>query len=56
MVVFPTVPAKEDGKVTLNLQARFFWEDVPYGLVILKSIGDLLGVKVDHINKQIVWH
>jgi hypothetical protein len=39
-VPFPMVPVDEKGeKVTLNLNARFFWEDVPFGLVIIKDIG-----------------
>lgn len=56
-VPFPMIPIDETGeKVTLNLNARFFWEDVPFGLVILKDIGELLGVKTPHINKQIIFH
>ena len=38
-VPFPMIPVDKTGeKVTLNLNARFFWEDVPFGLVILKDI------------------
>lgn len=43
-------------KVTLNLNARFFWEDVPYGLCILKDIAQLVGVKTPHMDKQIIFH
>ena len=43
-------------KVTLNLNARFFWEDVPYGLVILKDIAQLVGVKTPNMDKQIIFH
>lgn len=51
------VPVDKTGeKVTLNLQARFFWEDVPFGLCILKDIGQLVGVKTPNIDKQIVFH
>jgi hypothetical protein len=51
-VPFPMVPVDSTGeKVTLNLNARFFWEDVPYGLCILKDIGELVGVDTPHINK-----
>ena len=51
------IPADEKGeKVTLNLNARFFWEDVPFGLVILKDIGQLVGVKTPNIDKQIIFH
>ena len=48
----PKVP----NQVTLNLNARFFWEDVPFGLVILKDIGRILGVKTPHTDKQIIFH
>ena len=57
-VVFPMVapdPAKPD-RVILNTNARFFWEDVPFGLVILKDIGRILGVETPNCTKQIVWH
>jgi opine dehydrogenase len=51
------VPVDKSGeKVTLNLNARFFWEDVPYGLVILKDIAGLVGVTTPHIDKQIIFH
>lgn len=57
-VPFPMVPkdAKEPNKVVLNKQARFFWEDVPYGLCILKDIGRICGVDVPNLTKQIVFH
>ena len=51
------LPVDKTGeKVTLNLQARFFWEDVPFGLVILKDIGELVGVKTPNIDKQVIFH
>lgn len=54
--VFPTV-AHEDGKsVVLNTKSRFFYEDIPYGLVILKDIGDTLGVPMKNTEKMIQWH
>ena len=51
----PKDPAKPD-RVILNKNARFFWEDVPFGLVILKDIGKILGVDTPNCTKQIVWH
>ena len=50
------VDPKDPSKVTLNLNARFFWEDVPFGLVILKDIGNIVGVKTPHTTKQIIFH
>lgn len=57
-VPFPMVPVEGTGGeyVTLNLQARFFWEDVPFGLCILKDIAGLVGVKTPHMDKQIIFH
>lgn len=51
------VPVDKSGeKVTLNLNARFFWEDVPFGLVILKDIAQLINVKTPNIDKMIIFH
>lgn len=58
-VQFPMVPAGEghpEGWVKLNTNARFFSEDVPFGLVILKDIGRILGVPTPNVTKQILWH
>ena len=58
-VQFPMIPADPSnpkGNVVFNKNARFFWEDVPFGLVILKDVGNILGVPTPNITKQIVWH
>ena len=57
-VQFPMVApdSSKPDRVVLNANARFFWEDVPFGLVILKDIGRILGVPTPHCTKQIVWH
>jgi hypothetical protein len=57
-VPFPMVPKDpaDPSKVILNFNARFFWEDVPFGLVILKDIGRILGVATPHCDKQIAFH
>ena len=57
-VPFPMLPIEGTNgeKVTLNLGARFFWEDVPFGLVILKDIAQLVDVKTPHMDKQIIFH
>ena len=47
---------KNPSQVVLNKNARFFWEDVPYGLVLLKDVGRILGVDTPHCTKQIIWH
>jgi opine dehydrogenase len=57
-VPFPMVPIdpKVPEKVTLNLKARFFWEDVPFGLVILKDIGNMIGVETPNMDRMIIFH
>ena len=63
-VPFPMVPVegqdlksthKDDVLVKLNLKARFFWEDMPYGLVILKDIGNIVGVSTPNITRNIIF-
>ena len=53
-VAFPVIP-KGDG-VVLNTGCRFFTEDIPFGLVILKTLANFTGVKVPNIERQILWH
>jgi hypothetical protein len=56
-VPFPMIPIDKTGeKVTLNLNARFFYEDVPFGLVVLKDFGNLVGVKTPNMDKMIIFH
>ena len=52
-VQFPMVPKDpaNPSQVVLNTNARFFWEDVPYGLCILKDVGRILGVPTPHCTK-----
>jgi len=46
----------KDGGVVLNLNARFFHEDIPYGLIILRDIGRIAGVETPGFDKMIRWH
>lgn len=64
-VPFPMVPVEGQDlkgipqgevKVKLNLNARFFWEDLPYGLCILKDIGNIVGVPTPVITEHIIFH
>ena len=63
-VPFPMLPvAGQDPKtpqsetlVKLNQKARFFWEDMPFGLVILKDIGNIVGVATPNITRNIQFH
>lgn len=53
-VKFPMKPV--EGGVVINLESRFFWEDIPYGLCILKDIAQMIKVKTPHIDRLIEWH
>ena len=64
-VPFPMMPVagqdtknikSEDLNVKLNFNARFFWEDMPFGLVILKDIGNIVGVQTPNITRNIQFH
>ena len=39
-----------------NVESRFFWEDIPYGLCILKNFGDIFGVPMPNTERMIKWH
>jgi len=51
---FPT--KKVEGGVIPNIDGRLFWEDVPYGLVILKDIATMVNVKTPATDLMIEWH
>lgn len=64
-VPFPMIPVPGqdlkntppgDVQVVLNKNARFFWEDLPYGLVILKDIANIVGVPSPNITRAIQFH
>lgn len=64
-VPFPMIPVEGqdlkntppgDVKVKLNLNARFFWEDMPFGLVVLKDIGNIVGVATPNITRTMIFH
>ena len=51
------IPVKKvAGGVIPDIDGRIFWEDIPYGLCILKNIADMVQVKTPWINKMIEWH
>lgn len=52
-----TIPVVEvEGGVLLNTVGRFFNEDIPYGLVILKEIAGMMGINTPAFDKMIEWH
>jgi hypothetical protein len=51
------VPVKKvEGGVVPNIEGRLFWEDIPYGLCILKDMASMLGVKTPATDLMIEWH
>jgi NAD/NADP octopine/nopaline dehydrogenase, alpha-helical domain/Ketopantoate reductase PanE/ApbA len=46
---------KVEGGYIPNFQSRFFLEDVPHGLVVLKGIAELAGVATPTIDKILIW-
>jgi len=39
-----------------NVNSRLFWEDIPYGLCILKNLAELLNIPTPTIDNMIRWH
>jgi hypothetical protein len=44
-----------DGGFLLDENSRFFWEDIPHGLVVLRGLADLAGVAVPTIDEVLLW-
>jgi hypothetical protein len=42
--------------VAINTNSRFFTEDIPYGLCILRDIARLAGVQTPTSDAMIEWH
>ena len=47
---------KQGGGYMVNVNARIFTEDVPFGLCVLKDLAEMLGLEVPAITEAIVWH
>lgn len=45
----------EDGTFGLNTNCRFFTDDIPYGVLIARWVGQELGVKTPFIDEIIEW-
>lgn len=46
----------ENGKFKIDFSSRYFQEDFPYGLCIIKSLGIICGVDMPYIDKIIRWY
>lgn len=50
-------PVKADAdKFVVDFKSRYFTEDIPYGLCLLKAFGDLLNVDLPLVTKIINWY
>lgn len=45
----------EDGRFVPDFNHRFLSEDVPFGLVVVRSIAEIAGVATPHIDKVLSW-
>ena len=50
----PMKPA--DGGYRVDLSSRYFTEDFPFGLCILRGFGEIAGVKTPHMDKILSWY
>lgn len=44
-----------DGGYQLDNKHRYFIEDIPYGIVMIKSFAELVGVSTPNIDRVILW-
>lgn len=54
LIKTPTI-GLEDGSRMLDINCRFFTDDIPYGLLIVKWIAGELGINTPMINEIIQW-
>lgn len=44
-----------DGGLAPDYSSRFFWEDVPHGLVVLKAMAEMAEVPTPQIDRVLTW-
>ena len=49
------VKTTEDGKFVPDFTHRYMTEDVPYGLVVIRGIAQIVGVQTPKIGKVLKW-
>jgi hypothetical protein len=47
---------KQKGGFMVNVKARIFTEDIPFGLCVLKDLAEMLNLEVPFITQAIEWH
>jgi len=51
----PSLPSDDGCGVVADTTHRFFTDDVPWGLVVLRSLGDILQVRTPAIDSTLRW-
>ena len=49
------VKTTEDGKFMPDFTHRYMTEDVPYGLVVIRGVAEIVGVQTPNIDKVLKW-
>lgn len=49
------VKKTEDGKFLPDLTHRYMKEEVPFGLVVIWGIGEIVGLETPNIDKVLMW-
>lgn len=49
------VKKDRDGKLRPDFSCRYLTEDVPYGLVVIRGIAEILGVHTPNIDDLLKW-
>ena len=49
------VKKTDDGKFLPDFTYRYMTEDIPYGLVVIRGIAEIVGVKTPNIDKILTW-
>jgi len=45
----------EDGRYVPDFNHRFLTEDIPYGLVVIRSIAEIAGVPTPYLDEVLLW-
>lgn len=49
------VKKTEDGKFLPDFSYRYMTEDIPFGLVVIRGIAEIMGIETPNIDKVLTW-
>ena len=49
------VKKNEDGKFLPDFSHRYMTEDIPFGLVVIRGIAEIMGIETPNIDKVLTW-